>query len=80
MRIQRQSGVKSEDIDVQINGVSRGKLSTYDRDTLTLNAGNNIIVLKHKDAVREKTFDIPLEDTQDWKVNFMEKAEITFTF
>ncbi|SVC60932.1 uncharacterized protein METZ01_LOCUS313786, partial [marine metagenome] len=80
LRIQRQSGVKSEDIDVQINGVSRGKLSTYNRDTLTLNAGNNIIVLKHKDAVREKTFDIPLEDTQDWKVNFMEKAEITITF
>ena len=80
LRIQRQSGVKSEDIKVEINGVPRGTLSSHNQDTLTLNAGNNTIVLKHKDAVRKEKFDIPLEDTKDWKVNFMEKADITITF
>jgi hypothetical protein len=77
--------VDSSKVTLTLNGKYFGKLNggKFNNNTATLNAGVHTLILTYEadeKVVREEKITINIMETTDWKVEFMDKADITISF
>ena len=78
--------VDSSKVSLMLDGKYFGKLNgpNFNNNTVTvIDAGVHTIILTYDDGekvVREETITIDIEETTEWEVEFMDKADITFSF
>ena len=71
----------SSKVSVFINKDNSPKiLQNYNNGTIVLNAGRNNVVLKKGDVVRKKSFDIKIDEFEDWQVEFVDSVDISISF
>ena len=55
-------------------------LAEYNNGTIVLDAGSNNITLQKGDVVRKESFDIKIDEYQDWEVAFVDSVDISISF
>jgi len=76
----RHDSSSSDNIEVFVNGRFTGRLSKFNNDTLTLNAGFNGIILKEGSVERKGDYKITMDEFTDWEVSFVDSVEISISF